>query len=70
MIALFAAAALATACPTGLEGAQCRAVEATNAGQSATAAAEFETLAASSVGPQRDRALAAAGGAMPLPMPR
>ena len=60
MIVLFAAA-LASACPTGLEGTQCRAVEATTAGKSAVAAAEFEMLAASSVGPTRARALAAAG---------
>jgi tetratricopeptide (TPR) repeat protein len=62
MIALFAAAvALASACPTGPQGAQCRAVEATAAGRSAVAAAEFEALAASSAGPTRARALAAAG---------
>ena len=61
MILIFAAAALAAACPAGAEGAQCRALEAVAAGQSSTAAAEFEAVAAAAAGPQRDRAFAAAG---------
>lgn len=63
ILAFLAAAALAQApaCPAGAPGAVCRALAAGEAGQSATAAQEFETAAAAATGPARDRAYAAAG---------
>ena len=64
MIILALAAALAAAaleCAAGPDGAPCRAIAASNAGQSGAAAQEFEAIAAGAQGPERDRALAAAG---------
>ncbi len=58
------ALALAAADPTcaaGASGATCRAVAASSAHRFADAAAEFEAIAAGASGPQKDRALAAAG---------
>ena len=64
MILLALAAALAAAapeCSAGPSGAVCRAVAASETGKPADAAAQFESIAASASGPERDRALAAAG---------
>jgi tetratricopeptide (TPR) repeat protein len=70
MIALLIAAATAAApvaaaptdCAAGSGGAICRAVQASASGRPGEAAAEFEAAAAAlSIGPERDRALAAAG---------
>ena len=69
MILLALAAALATAqpapaapsCAAGPSGAVCRALAAGEAGKADVAAQEFEALAATTTGPERDRALAAAG---------
>lgn len=59
---LAAAPALEPACASGSAGAICRAVAATATGNSAEAASEFEAAAAAlPIGPERDRALAAAG---------
>jgi tetratricopeptide (TPR) repeat protein len=61
-IASAPAPAAAPACAGGVAGATCRAIAASAAGDSATSAAEFEAAAgALSIGPERDRALAAAG---------
>lgn len=65
ILAILAAATLAPAAPStcaaGEPGAACRATVAANAGRFAEAAPEFETAAGRAVGPERDRALAAAG---------
>ena len=51
----------APACAAGPSGAVCRALAAGEAGKADVAAQEFESLAATATGPERDRALAAAG---------
>ncbi len=62
MFAAALAAAPASACAGGSAGATCRAVSANAVGNHAAAAAEFEAAAsAATIGPERDRALAAAG---------
>ena len=59
---LAAAPVPAPACASRNAGAICRAVAANAAGNSAEAASEFEAAAAAlTIGPERDRALAAAG---------
>lgn len=55
------AAPAASNCATGVAGAACRATTAANAGRFADAAPEFESAASIAVGPDRARALAAAG---------
>lgn len=54
-------ATAAPACAAGAPGAVCRALAAGEAGKPDVAAQEFEALAATAQGPERDRALAAAG---------
>ena len=71
MFVLLIAAAVAAAppvpavdpgCAAGVKGGVCRALQAQAAGDNGGAAAEFEDLAkAAEMGPERDRALAAAG---------
>jgi len=66
ILALAAVAAVmqpapAASCATGVAGAACRATAAANAGRFTEASPEFESAATIAVGPDRARALAAAG---------